>query len=290
MSIRHFSINERRLILPALVLALMITVGQAVASEFRQSTEIRTTFEVPPADALVLVVKTSNGDVTVAGGNADVVTVDAEIHVNGRKAEVCNELAQKTRQLIEQPARKGSKLLFDPTLPHRLGYGVSISYTLTMPARMGLELETANGELTAANSNSDCSFETTNGNINAHSISGKVTAESVNGSIILTKIRTNSLKAETVNGRIESQCIGAAPETIDISTVNGGIDVTLPKGANAALSVNTVNGNLFISTSRGDITSKNRGSIDMTIGEGKGKYNLSSVNGSVNVVISNPPD
>ncbi len=287
MNRRYYS-PESYLRLTLFVLsAALIFQDPAPASEFHQNATRILHFDADPAQAKTLVVSTSNGDITVTGLDTDRVVIDAEINVNGRNGETCEELAKRVR--IEAK-RHNERLIVDPDLPRKIGYSISISYQIIMPNHIGVDLESTNGDLSLANANGDSRLETTNGSINAMNVKGTLSTSSVNGSIFLTKIISSRVTAETVNGHIECQCVGQAPDRIEISTVNGGIDVTLPKGANAALSAETVNGGLYISTGLGEITSKSRGSIQMSIGNGAGEYEISSVNGRVNIVVANPPD
>jgi DUF4097 and DUF4098 domain-containing protein YvlB len=270
-----------------LLFSVLLPGQPLVASEFNQNAIRLVHFDIDQANSTSLKVSSSNGDITITGVDTDRVVVDAEITVNGRKIEECEELAKRVHF---ENTRIGSKIILDPNLPRKIGYGISISYTILIPTRLNVDLETANGELSVADCQGDLSAEATNGSISADKISGNVSVASVNGSIFLSNLISNQISAETVNGIIDCQCVSKAPQKIDISTVNGSIQVTLPKDANAALSADAVNGGLNISTGQGQITSKTRGSIEMTIGEGLGRYELSCVNGSIEVLVSNPPD
>ncbi len=270
-----------------IALTVLLATRISAASEFNQNAVRVVHLEVEAADARILEVSTANGDITVTGTDSNLVIIDAEIHVNGRKGETCEDIASRVRMLTVQ---RGDRLVIDPDLPRKMGYSISITYTILMPSRLGADMETANGDLNLNNSSGVTRLESTNGSISAFMVSGDLSASTVNGSILLSKIISSKLSAETVNGLIQCQFISKAPDAIDISTINGSIEITLPRGANAALSADTVNGGLNINTGQGHITSKSRGSIEMLIGNGSGLYDLSSVNGSIEVVVANPPD
>ncbi len=282
--------NTRWIALSAVAFAALFALLSSqtlIASEFRQTAIKLVHFDVDPANATRIEVASANGDIIITGNDTDKVVVAAEIHVNGRKSEVCEELAGR---VSIEAVRNGTLLEIDPDLPRKFGYNISISYTILIPSRLGVSLETANGELAVYNSKGNVSADATNGSILLESVSGDVEASSVNGSIFLSKLIAKKIVAETINGRIDCECISNAPHSIEISTVNGSIEVTLPRGANASLSAGTVNGGLSIDTGQGQITSKSRGNIDMSIGDGSGSYKFSSVNGSIGVVVSTPAD
>lgn len=277
----------------AVLLSILALLEPGIASEFNQSVIRLVQLDVPVdavEDAKVLVVSTNNGDIIITGTDTDRVVADVDINVSGRKSEICEEIAEKVRIQITRPPQGNERLIIDPEIPRKIGYSVSISYRITMPKRLGVDLETTNGELLVENSQGNVEMESTNGSIVIKNVRGDVTASSVNGSIMMEKLISSKLTAETINGQIECLCTTKAPDNMEISTVNGSIEVLLPKGVNASLSAETVNGGLFISTGRGEITSKSRGSIELSIGGGLGKYELSSINGSINLTIAESAD
>jgi DUF4097 and DUF4098 domain-containing protein YvlB len=237
--------------------------------------------------AISLEISSVNGEINVLGSEMSTVEVDYEIVVNGRDAEKCRDLADRTRITLE---REGNRLVVKSETAFKMGYNFTINFNVRMPKRLGIEAETVNGELVVHNSNGTIHLESTNGSIIADSISGAIEVSTTNGGIILENITATELVLETVNGGIECGCIGAAPKNVEISTVNGAIEVALPEGVGGSLSIETLNGGMSVRSSDGKLTSKSRGSLEMSVGTGTGKYEFSSVNGGIDVVIGQPPE
>jgi DUF4097 and DUF4098 domain-containing protein YvlB len=109
--------------------------------------------------------------------------------------------------------------------------------------------------------------------------SARVTVKNVNGKVEVDGV-DGRLQASTVNGSLE---VGHGGGEIEASTTNGSVRLTLPRDARADLSAHTVNGSIHCEF---DLTERNRSSrrrLKGRIGGGGARFELRTVNGSVNV-------
>ena len=194
----------------------------------------------------------------------------------------------------------------------------NVSYELTVPAWMPVELSGVNSDLSVSGVRAPVSAETVSGNIVVEGGSGNVNLSSVEGSVTLTgadgRIAVESVNddvvvrssrgeilAESVNGVviIEADSRRVSAETVNgditftgpihdggsysFATHNGSVVLGVQEGANAAVSVSTFQGELladFPVTIRG---SRERG-FSFTIGSGSARVEIESFQGTIRLV------
>lgn len=142
---------------------------------------------------------------------------------------------------------------------------VTVDFTIKLPAGIGFDGSTVNGDVDADGMGADASVSTVNGSVNV-SAAGHVEASTVNGSI-----RASMGRADWT---------GEASFT----TVNGGIILTLPAGVSTEVRASTVNGDLetdFPLTIMGKWGPRRmRGTIG---GGGDRTLELTTVNGNIQI-------
>ncbi len=142
---------------------------------------------------------------------------------------------------------------------------VTVDFTIRLPAGIGFDGSTVNGDVDADGMGADASATTVNGSVNV-SAAGHVEASTVNGSI-----RASMGRADWT---------GEASFT----TVNGGIILTLPAGVSTEVRASTVNGDLetdFPLTIMGKWGPRRmRGTIG---GGGDRTLELTTVNGNIQI-------
>jgi hypothetical protein len=142
---------------------------------------------------------------------------------------------------------------------------VTVDFTIRLPAGIGFDGSTVNGDVDADGMGADASVSTVNGSVNV-SAAGHVEASTVNGSI-----RASMGRADWT---------GEASFT----TVNGGIILTLPAGVSTEVRASTVNGDLetdFPLTITGKWGPRRmRGTIG---GGGDRTLQLTTVNGNIQI-------
>jgi hypothetical protein len=218
---------------------------------------------LPTASVSRLLCTSHNGRIEVSGDAAATsINLKAEMSVRGSTQEE----ADANLNLLEvgQEQNDGTLKVWGkyPTgsLNNR---SPSFSFTMTVPARMHLELESHNGGLTARGTDGPIRLETHNGDIDAKVATGKVEAETHNGSVELAIGGTGKLDGTVTshNGGIRVGITGERGATIEAATHNGSIKA----GAKVAEAAAT------------------RTSLRGRIGDGSGKLVITTHNGNVTI-------
>jgi len=141
---------------------------------------------------------------------------------------------------------------------------VQVEFTVRVPAGVGVELRTVNGEVDVQGASGMVRAGTVNGSVRVEA-GGRVEASSVNGNV---RVMMGDLGDE---------------EELEFSTVNGGIDITLPGSAGARVDARWVSGGF---TSDRPLQVSGRTSsrrLQGTVGEGGPLLRLSTVNGEIRI-------
>ncbi len=146
---------------------------------------------------------------------------------------------------------------------------VRVDFQVRVPAGVGLDARTVNGD------------------VEATGLTGRVKALTVNGSIDVETRATAS--ATTVNGSIDAALGSSAWDgPLSFKTVNGGITVSVPNGTAADVVMETLNGALesdFPFTVQGRMGFPHR-KLEGIIGGGGERLELETVNGSIRLLSS----
>ena len=199
----------------------------------------------------------------------------------------------------------------------RNGPAFDVEYTITVPAEMSVDLSGTHTEINVTGVRGEIEAETVDGNVVVSGGSGRVRLESVQGHIILSNARgridvstvnrgihltdcNGDIVAETVNGpilleRVQSSSVDA--ETVNgmivydgtlrdggdyvMATHNGGIWLVVPNGTNATVNVATFNGKLDPSFSVSLKESTSRRRFSFVLGNGSAKIDLETFGGDV---------
>lgn len=103
----------------------------------------------------------------------------------------------------------------------------SIDFTIEVPLRTNLKLETVMGTITV------------------EGVDGELEVESVNGAVTLTNVG-GSVVANTVNGKLVAVITRAAPQQpMSFTSLNGSVDVTLPAAVKANLRLRSNQGDVY---------------------------------------------
>ncbi|MGD8727397.1 MAG: DUF4097 family beta strand repeat-containing protein, partial [Gemmatimonadales bacterium] len=145
------------------------------------------------------------------------------------------------------------------------GESWSVSYRVSVPARIDLSLESTNGGITIDGVSGNLDFRTTNGGVKLSEVAGDV-------------------RGRTTNGGLHVELAGSAWQGsgLDVQTTNGGVTLVVPDGYDAHLEAGTTNGGL-----RFDFPVTVQGRIDRTIstdlGDGGAPIRVRTTNGGVSV-------
>jgi len=127
-------------------------------------------------------------------------------------------------------------------------------------------------------------IETVNGDIDISAVTNLVNVESVNGGLSLSGL-ANDADMDTVNGEIEAlfDVLGAG-QRISVDAVNGTVELTLPANASATVRAESLNGDIDaddfgLEADKGYVGQD----LDGQIGDGAGRINIDTVNGSITI-------
>ena len=199
-----------------------------------------------------------NGDVTIRGWDKQ------EVDMKATKRGPASQLDEVEILIDSTPER----LSINTKYPKRKKDNrVSVSYQLMVPKNSTLD-----------------AVETVNGEIEVTGVEGDIYVHTVNGSAELEGVRS-SLHAETVNGNITSKWV-AFPDNgkVEMETVNGSLELSIPHLSNATVNAELLNGSIqtdFPITVQGKFSSR---TLSGQIGNGGTNIDLSTVNGSIDIL------
>jgi hypothetical protein len=212
-----------------------------------------------PAGAL-RVDASPNGGIQVHGGGQG-----GEVKVLARVTAVADDPAAARALAKAVRIETGAALrTVGPRSTERSYYHVS--YEVTVPDGLDLDLETVNGGIRLANIEAKVDLRTQNGGVSIEGASGQVRGRTTNGGI------TARLDGTTWAG-----------ESLDLETTNGGITLSVPEDYNARLETGTINGGLnfdFPVTLQGQV---NRKRLALDLGAGGPLVRVVTTNGGVTV-------
>lgn len=205
-----------------------------------------------------------NGSITVTGGKGDKVEIvaikkaDNQDDLDGIEIEI----SHSSSEIVVETELGESNSWFS-----RSNNSGQVTYEVIVPASSMLD-----------------SVETVNGDVNISGVTGKVVAQSVNGDLDISDLE-GDVALSTVNGRVEAdftKCEGE--QSIKAETVNGRVTITLPEDADVRVSADTLNGGINgrdfgLETDEGFVGSDLNGKI----GDGSARLNVDTVNGSIKI-------
>ena len=205
-----------------------------------------------------------NGSITVTGGSGDSVEVLAI-----KKADNQKELDEIEIVISET----SSEITIETELGESAGWwshgstGGQVTYEITVPSGTTLD-----------------SIETVNGNVDISGVTGKVVAESVNGDLEISNL-AGDVRLATVNGGIEAGFDKLdGDQSVKAETVNGRVTLVLPDDADCEISADTLNGGINakdfgLDADKGFVGSDLNGKI----GSGSARVNIDTVNGGIKI-------
>lgn len=141
----------------------------------------------------------------------------------------------------------------------------SVSYELSVPMQMSLDLKTTNGGVSIRDVEGKIGFTTTNGGVKLANVGGDV-------------------QGRTTNGGVDIELDGVAwrGDGLDVQTTNGGVRLSIPEGYSARLEAGTVNGGL---SSEFPVVTRERRprDIEATLGGGGAPIRVRTSNGGVRI-------
>jgi hypothetical protein len=227
--------------------------------------------------------KTHNGAITVEGREEEGCEVTAVITGWARSVETAKDIAERTKVRLKNSGNKITVEIKKPILGWHKSVNVSLDVKVPNKTNI-LLLGTHNGAVTVSNIQGKVDGSTHNGRIKTSSISGETKLETHNGAVICDEISGNAWM-KTHNGSIKTYYAADAPGVCEISleTHNGSIDLKTPPNISAAVAVSTHNGSIKTELPITLIGKVSKNKLNGKIGEGLGKLQLGTHNGSIKI-------
>lgn len=205
-----------------------------------------------------------NGSVVVTGGGGDSVEIIAIKKADSQKdlEKIKIEISHSADEIVVETELGESNRWYS-----RGSNSGSVKYEVIVPVATRLD-----------------SVETVNGSVNISGVSGEVVAESVNGDLEISGL-AGDVGLSTVNGSIEAGFSRLEDEqSVKVETVNGRVTIYLPQNADVDINADTLNGGINakdfgLKTDKGFVGSDLNGKI----GDGGARLNIDTVNGSIKI-------
>ena len=267
-----------------------------------------------------VVVRTRNGDVTLASAHVDQIRIDGTLraeHITQYDVENYVDQIEIAYRDDELDPRVFLIELTVPAVLRNKAVGAEFHVLVPTPCEAkihtsngdvevrklkgGADLQTSNGRVFAENIVGPLDVRTSNGQIRAVYVEGGVTADTSNGRVVVDGVKGDcqlgtsngmihagavqgGVRAETSNGDIEVNARPGTDGQVILKTSNGDIDVDLPTDLTGTIELETSNGIVRIDTGMMMLArvsqSKRRFSADMN-GGGIARIEARSSNGSV---------
>jgi len=238
--------------------------------------EIRERFEktCPLARNGYFSLENTNGAVRLSVWDREEVRIEAEKVASAGREEDAKKLLAATEIIVRQGQNRVEVITRTPQCSDGgfwdwvFGNGsgrVAVTYWITVPRDIDLQVETVNGDIKAQEISGRADLETTNGGVDVTDAAGSVSVETTNGRIAISLKQVNrgeSMQFETTNGSIVSEFPQDFSATLSASTTNGRINCDFPLTMQSAYE---------------------RTSLEGRIGEGGGKLTLETTNGSISI-------
>ena len=274
-------------------------VAAAGAARGQQAVQMDRTVDVQPGTRLQL--DNHFGDVTIRTWNRSAVRVQGS-HPSGTTVDV-----QSGGSLLQidadRPGSHSNPITYSLTIPADMPIEVEVIQGDVDVAgtRAGMDIQSVHGSITVVGGADVLALESVQGLITVTGAEGRVNVTSVNQGIELADIR-GDVQAEAVNGRIRMRGIDAgrvSAETVNgsvsyegairndgwyrFSTHNGGIELTIPANAGATFTASTFNGTLHTAFPVTLHEAKEGKEFTFTLGSGGARIELESFNGTMSI-------
>ena len=244
---------------PLVFAVALLATGSLLASVTEEKT-----FSYTLEDGGRFSISNVNGSITVTGGSGNNVEIIATKKADNQKEldEIEIQISHSASEIVIETELGESKSWFS----HGSNSG-EVKYAVIVPVGTMLD-----------------SVETVNGDVNISGVSGTVVAESVNGDLNIRDL-AGDVSLATVNGGVDAnfaKCEGQ--QSVKAETVNGRVTITLPENADVEVSADTLNGGINgrdfgLETDKGFVGSDLNGKI----GNGSARLNVDTVNGSIKI-------
>ena len=245
-----------------MLIVTLLASGSLIASVTEEET-----FSYPLSDGGSFSISNVNGSINITGvkGNTTVeivATKKADNQEELDKIEIEISASADVDEIVVETELGDSDKWYS-----RGSNSGSVKYEVKVPAGTMLD-----------------SVETVNGGVMISGVSGNVVAESVNGSLELRDLEGDA-RLSTVNGSVDAEFIRLeGQQSVKAETVNGRVTIKLPEKPDVEINADTLNGGINgrdfgLETEKGFVGSDLNGKI----GNGSARMNIDTVNGSIKI-------
>lgn len=279
---------------------MLLSTMVLLAAIQSQGFQTDTTFSVPQGTRLH--VETQGGDITIRAWDRNQVRVQA---AHSRRTHVNIQITGAVI-LLEAEADRGPANMVDYTItvPAWMSLGLEGMYsaidvtgvrgaitaetlegdiTVKGPAE-SVKLESIQGRIVAQGIRGSTTITTVSESIEASDIQGDILAESVSGDIVLRRIGSRVVEAETVSGEIILDGRIVDGGRYSLLTHSGELMVTVQEGANATIATATGSGDVRASFPLPQSERPSRRRQTFRLGSGSATVELESFSGSIRLL------
>jgi DUF4097 and DUF4098 domain-containing protein YvlB len=257
-----------------LAIASLFVVAASAASASTLQERFDKTYDVRPGSLFAL--GNTNGRINITSWDQPRVRIQAVREVSSRDNDAARA-AMKELRIEVSAAGGGLRVATHYPKQHEGGVlewiagtnvNVNVTYDVTVPRQMSLEIENTNGALEIKNVQGALKLETTNGHIDLARCAGAVDAETTNGGItadLLSLTAGRPIRMETTNGAIHVALPRTAALQVNAANTNGSIETDLPVSVSGSRRKHdlrgTINGGgaeLHLRTTNGGISIRSR--------------------------------
>lgn len=224
-------------------------------------------------------IRSHNGEVSYAGeSDAGQISVSARKRGGGRTQEDAELALDNIEVYVESKGAGVQRLGWRWKTSKRSNWGGDVSFTVTGPSRMSLDVQTHNGKLALNKIDGKIRAVTHNGRVDVQASGESLYAHSHNGGVS-ADFNGGSVNIETHNGPIVAELRAAGPVGGKIRTHNGSVRVGFGREAAAIVSCRTHNGGIR-SELPGPVDAT-RTRLRATVGEGGADLAVTTHNGGI---------
>ncbi len=238
------------------------------------------TLSVPAESISQLSVETGNGDVVCVGeeGRSD-LTATVRIRAGGSTIDSANRALAAVEIVSEAEPGGEHRFAWQWLETRRLDWGATVHFTLTVPADIGAQVETHNGDVKVTGLHGACTLHSHNGDIVARVGAAPLYVSTHNGDVT-AEASGPEITLESHNGDIRLDAALAATLGGAIETHNGSIHARFGENTSAELVCDTHNGRVE-SEIPWRVRRISRSHAEGSLGEGGREFRVESFNGSI---------
>lgn len=276
-------------------------------AETSDAETIDETFEVGDAKGLRVDVANTNGPIFIEAWDQPRVWIHAVKRGGSRTAlgKTAVEITQdgngiRAKTIIDKEGGRGLLDLLRGGIR-----GVSVEYTVKLPADGAVTVETVNGSIAVNGLTRSTEAKTLNGSLllkgvggasHGETVNGQIVAENLtgdtelrvqNGSLKLIAARLQNLDGTTTNGSIQAELKIQPHGSYSLGTTNGSCKLMLPGNSRCHIRAEAVNGSISNELPAHEIRAANRPGANLWEAElngGGAEIEFKTVNGSLKIL------